>query len=125
MIVKTFELATFPAAIQFVVALADRAEAANHHPDIDIRWRRVRIALTTHDDGGLSEKDVALAGEIEGLAGALLVISAIVAVTVFALVIALIVLFARDRGPAPADIAVSYELAWDRLDFDDPLDPLG
>jgi len=70
MIVKTFELATFPAAIQFVVALAERAEAANHHPDIDIRWRRVRIALTTHDDGGLSEKDVALAGEIEGLAGA-------------------------------------------------------
>ena len=70
MIVKTFELSTFPAAIQFVVALADRAEAADHHPDIDIRWRRVRIALTTHDDGGLSEKDVALAGEIEGLAGA-------------------------------------------------------
>jgi len=69
MIVKTFELATFPAAIEFVVALADRAEAANHHPDIDIRWRRVRVALTTHDDGGLSEKDVALAGEIEGLAG--------------------------------------------------------
>jgi 4a-hydroxytetrahydrobiopterin dehydratase len=70
LIVKTFELETFPAAIRFVVALADRAEAANHHPDIDIRWRRVRIALTTHDDGGLSEKDVALAGEIEGLAGA-------------------------------------------------------
>ncbi|MFA5883787.1 MAG: 4a-hydroxytetrahydrobiopterin dehydratase [Acidimicrobiia bacterium] len=70
MIVKTFELATFPAAIDFVVAIADRAEAANHHPDIDIRWRRVRIALTTHDDGGLSEKDVALAGEIEARAGA-------------------------------------------------------
>jgi len=46
------------------------------------------------------------------------VISALVAVTVFAVVIALIVLFARDRGPEPADIAVSYELAWDRLDFD-------
>ena len=70
MIVKTFELATFPAAVDFVVAIADRAEAANHHPDIDIRWRRVRIALTTHDDGGLSEKDVALAGEIEARAGA-------------------------------------------------------
>ena len=45
-------------------------------------------------------------------------ISAIVAVTVFALIFSLIVLFARDGGPAPADIAVSYELAWDRLDFD-------
>ena len=45
-------------------------------------------------------------------------ISAIVAVTVFGLVFSLIVLFARDGGPAPADIAVSYELAWDRLDFD-------
>jgi len=70
MIVKTFALATVPAAIEFVVVIADRAEAENHHPDIDIRWRRVRIALTTHDDGGLSEKDVALAGEIEARAGA-------------------------------------------------------
>jgi hypothetical protein len=46
------------------------------------------------------------------------VISAIVALTVFALVVCVIVLFARDAGPAPADIVVSYELAWDRLDFD-------
>ncbi len=45
-------------------------------------------------------------------------ISVIVAVTVLGLVLALIVLFARDGGPAPADIAVSYELAWDGLDFD-------
>ena len=45
-------------------------------------------------------------------------ISIIVAVTVFALVVATIVLFARERGPSPADIAISYELAWDRLDFD-------
>jgi len=70
MIVKTYELATFPAAIQFVVAVGDRAEAANHHPDIDIRWRRVRLALTTHDEGGLSDLDVALATEVEALAGA-------------------------------------------------------
>jgi len=41
------------------------AEAANHHPDIDIRWRTVRIALTTHDDGGLSAKDFALAAQID------------------------------------------------------------
>ena len=45
-------------------------------------------------------------------------ISGIVAITVFAVVIAVIVLFARDPGPLPADIAVSYELAWDRFDFD-------
>lgn len=69
LIVKDFTLATFPAAIEFVVALAERAESANHHPDIDIRWRRVRIALTTHDEGGLTEKDVALARVIDDLAG--------------------------------------------------------
>ena len=45
-------------------------------------------------------------------------ISAIVAVVIFLLVIAVIVLFARDPGPTPADIAIAYELAWDRLDFD-------
>jgi hypothetical protein len=46
------------------------------------------------------------------------VISAIVALVIFALVIAVIVLFAREPGPTPADIAIAYELAWDRLDFD-------
>jgi hypothetical protein len=46
------------------------------------------------------------------------VISGLVAVAVLALVLALIVIFARDTGPTPADIAVAYELAWDRLDFD-------
>ena len=44
------------------------AEQANHHPDLDIRWRNVRVALSTHDAGGLTEKDLALAGEIEGVA---------------------------------------------------------
>jgi 4a-hydroxytetrahydrobiopterin dehydratase len=65
-IVKTFELPTFPDAIAFVTRLADRAESANHHPDIDIRWRKVRIALTTHDAGGLTDLDFDLATEIEG-----------------------------------------------------------
>ena len=45
-------------------------------------------------------------------------ISAIVAVVIFALVITLVVIFAREPGPVPTDIAISYELAWDRLDFD-------
>ena len=67
-VVKTYELATFPAAIAFVGQIADRAEAANHHPDLDIRYRKVRVALSTHDEGGITEKDVALATEIESLA---------------------------------------------------------
>jgi 4a-hydroxytetrahydrobiopterin dehydratase len=62
---KTFELPTFPEAIAFVTRVAERAEAANHHPDIDIRWRKVRFVLSTHDAGGLTELDFALASEIE------------------------------------------------------------
>ena len=67
---KTYELPTFPVAIAFVDRIAERAEAANHHPDLDIRYRRVRVALSTHDEGGITEKDVALATEIEALAEA-------------------------------------------------------
>ena len=44
------------------------AEAADHHPDLDIRWRTVRVLLTTHDAGGLTEKDLTLAGRIEEIA---------------------------------------------------------
>jgi 4a-hydroxytetrahydrobiopterin dehydratase len=66
-IVKTFECATFPDAIAFVVRMGFLAEHANHHPDLDIRWRKVRVALTTHDAGGLTAKDLALAGEIDGV----------------------------------------------------------
>ncbi len=62
---KTFELASFPAAITFVVRVGFLAERANHHPDLDIRWRRVRVALTTHDAGGLTQNDVDLATAIE------------------------------------------------------------
>lgn len=68
-IVKEYELATFPAAIDFVVRVADLAEAADHHPDLDIRWRKVRVALSTHDSGGLTEKDLELAGRIEETSG--------------------------------------------------------
>ncbi len=62
---KTFECASFADAISFVVRIGFLAEAANHHPDIDIRWRKVRVALTTHDAGGLTVKDIELAGAIE------------------------------------------------------------
>ena len=67
MIVKTYELPTFPDAITFVANVADLAEAADHHPDIDIRYRKVRIALTTHDAGGITQKDFDLAGDIEAI----------------------------------------------------------
>jgi 4a-hydroxytetrahydrobiopterin dehydratase len=69
-IVKEYKFADFVAAIAFVNQLAERAEAANHHPDIDIRWNKVRLALSTHSEGGLTQNDFALAAEIEALAGA-------------------------------------------------------
>jgi 4a-hydroxytetrahydrobiopterin dehydratase len=68
-IVKEYKFKDFVAAMAFVNQVADRAEAANHHPDIDIRWNRVRLALSTHSEGGLTQNDFALAAEIESLAG--------------------------------------------------------
>ena len=67
-IVKTFELASFADAIAFVVRVGFIAEAADHHPDVDVRWRRVRIALTTHDSGGLTANDIDVATSIEKVA---------------------------------------------------------
>jgi 4a-hydroxytetrahydrobiopterin dehydratase len=64
-IVKTFELPTFPDAIAFVTRIADRAEAVDHHPDLDVRYRKVRVALSTHDAGGLTDLDFELAAQIE------------------------------------------------------------
>ena len=56
----------FKEAMDFVNRVATLAEAANHHPDIDIRYNRVRLALVTHDSGGITLLDVELAGGIEG-----------------------------------------------------------
>lgn len=67
MLVKTYECPSFPRAIAFVDRIAVAAEARDHHPDIDIRYRRVRVALTTHDAGGLTFRDAQLAEEIERL----------------------------------------------------------
>jgi 4a-hydroxytetrahydrobiopterin dehydratase len=66
---KTFRLASFPAAITFVTQVGFLAEAAGHHPDIDIRWRKVILALTTHDAGGLTQKDFDLAAQIDEILG--------------------------------------------------------
>lgn len=66
---KTFVLATFPAAIAFVTQVGFLAEAAGHHPDIDIRYQRVTLTLTTHDAGGLTANDFAVAAQVDGLVG--------------------------------------------------------
>lgn len=68
-IVKEYKFKDFVAAIGFVNRLAERAEAANHHPDLEIHYNRVRVALSTHSEGGITAKDTAMAGEIEGLSG--------------------------------------------------------
>ncbi len=56
-LVREFEFESFPKAIDFVDRLADAAESANHHPDIDIRYGRVTVRWTTHSEGGITTKD--------------------------------------------------------------------
>ncbi len=67
-IIKTFQFSNFTESIAFVVRVAFHAEAADHHPDIDIRWNRVTLTLSTHEAGALTEKDTSLAAAIEGSA---------------------------------------------------------
>jgi len=67
-LVREFAFADFLQAVLFVNRVTGAAEEAGHHPDLDIRWNRVRVALTTHSAGGLTEADVALAGRIASLA---------------------------------------------------------
>ncbi len=61
---RTFQFGDFRAALAFVNRVGELAEAAGHHPDIDIRYSRVTLALTTHDAGGLTVRDFELAGQI-------------------------------------------------------------
>ncbi len=68
-IVKTYKLPSFPAAIAFVTHVGFLAQAAGHHPDVDIRYNRVTLALSTHDAGGLTQKDLDLAGAADELMG--------------------------------------------------------
>lgn len=68
-ITKTFRFATFPAGIACIARVADIAEAQQHHPDIDIRYTAVTFTLSTHDSGGVTAKDFALAGAIDGCVG--------------------------------------------------------
>src|SRR5687768_14779454 len=67
-IARTFTFPAFMDGIAFVNRVAHAAEAADHHPDVDIRWTRVTCALSTHDAGGVTAADVRLAAEIDRIA---------------------------------------------------------
>ena len=64
-IAKGYEFPSFPEAMRFVNNVAALAEAADHHPDILINYRKVTLTLSTHDEGGLTKKDFQLASQIE------------------------------------------------------------
>lgn len=66
---RTFEFKSFKGSLLFVNAVGYLAEQMNHHPDIDIRYNKVRLALVTHDADGLTRLDFELAGKIDGLGG--------------------------------------------------------
>jgi 4a-hydroxytetrahydrobiopterin dehydratase len=68
-ITRQFTFGGFPEAVAFVVRLAFEAEAADHHPDILMRYKRVRLTYSTHSEGGLTEKDFAGAERATALAG--------------------------------------------------------
>jgi 4a-hydroxytetrahydrobiopterin dehydratase len=66
-IVRHYEFPDFVAAIRFVNQVAEKAEAAGHHPDIDVRYNKVRLGLVSHDAGGLTERDMKMAQIINSL----------------------------------------------------------
>jgi 4a-hydroxytetrahydrobiopterin dehydratase len=65
---RTFAFKRFADGIAFVDRMAALADAANHHPDIDIRYTKIKVALSTHDAGGITQADVDLAGQITAAA---------------------------------------------------------
>jgi 4a-hydroxytetrahydrobiopterin dehydratase len=64
---RNYKFADFVAAMVFVNRVAERAEQAQHHPDIDIRYNQVKIALSTHDAGGITQKDADMAAKIAAI----------------------------------------------------------
>ncbi len=67
-IVREFTFASFPDAIAFTTRLAFEAEAADHHPDLSVNYKRVTVRWSTHDSGGVTEKDLAGAGQADKVA---------------------------------------------------------
>ena len=65
---KSYAFSSYLAGVDFVVRVAHAAEAANHHPDLDVRYAKVVCTLTTHSAGGITQKDLDLAAQIEALA---------------------------------------------------------
>jgi 4a-hydroxytetrahydrobiopterin dehydratase len=66
----TFKFADFKAALNFVNEVGEEAEQLNHHPDVDIRWNKVMLTLSTHSEGGLTQRDFELAQRISAKAAA-------------------------------------------------------
>ncbi|MFB7876069.1 MULTISPECIES: 4a-hydroxytetrahydrobiopterin dehydratase [unclassified Nocardia] len=66
---RTVQAQSFLAGIELVRRIAAAAETADHHPDIDIRWRTLHFTLSTHSAGGITAKDVALAHSIDEIVG--------------------------------------------------------
>ena len=66
---RTFEFKDFKQAMSFVNRIADAAESMDHHPDIDIRYNKVALALSTHSEGGVTDKDFELARKIDAARG--------------------------------------------------------
>ena len=64
-IVRTFGFDDFAGSLDFVNRVDELAEAADHHPDVDIRWNKVTLRLSTHSEGGLTTKDTSLAAQID------------------------------------------------------------
>lgn len=65
---RTYQFKDFVEAMRFVNAVAVAAETDQHHPDILVRWNKVTLTLSTHDAGGITEKDFAMAAKADGLA---------------------------------------------------------
>ena len=68
-ITRTVKASSFPDGIALVQRVAEQAEAMNHHPDIDIRYTDLTFTLSTHSEGGITSKDLELAGRIDSLLG--------------------------------------------------------
>ena len=67
-IVKAFDRGDFVGSVEFVKAVVEPAEEMNHHPDLSISWSEVKVSITNHSAGGLTEADFELAGRIDALA---------------------------------------------------------
>jgi 4a-hydroxytetrahydrobiopterin dehydratase len=66
-ITKTFENGDFVGSVKFVDKLVEPAEGMGHHPDLELSWDKVKVSITNHAQGGLTESDFELAGKIDAL----------------------------------------------------------